>query len=121
LRVCLDEGVPEQVAEYLPGHDVRNVRELGLKGVKNGKLLAQVEAREFEAFITNDKRLEAEGQPRRRPFGILVLSVTNWELMKPHVAKVAEALERAVPGSIEKIDCGRFIPRSRRKPDNPPI
>jgi hypothetical protein len=116
LRVFLDEGVPEAVAGYLPGHVVESVRELGLKGVKNGKLLAQVEARGFEAFVTNDKRLEAEGQLRRRPFGTLILSVTNWELMKPHVAKVAEALELAEPGSIQKIDCGRFIPRRRRKP-----
>ncbi len=83
--------------------------------MKNGKLLAQVEAREFGAFITNDKRMEAEVQLRRCPFGTLILSVTNWELMKPHVAKVAEALERAQPGSIQKIDCGRFIPRRRLK------
>ena len=110
MRVCLDEGVPEIVAEYLPGHHVENVRELGLKGVKNGKLLAQVEAREFEAFITNDKRLEAEGQLRQRPFGTLILSVTNWELMKPHVAKVAEALKRAEPGSISKDRLRTFYP-----------
>jgi hypothetical protein len=107
--------VPEQGAEYLPGHQVESVRELGLKGVQNGKLLAQVEARGFDVFITNDKRLEAEGQLRRRPFGVLILSVTNWELMKPHVAKVAEALERVEPGSIQKIDCGRFIPLRYRK------
>jgi hypothetical protein len=95
------------------------VRSLGLKGTRNGRLLAQVEARQFEAFVTNDKRMEAEGQLRRRPFAILVLSLTNWKLMKPHVGKVAEALQHAEPGSIQHIDCGRFIPAKFRRPSEP--
>ncbi len=107
----------QKIKDWRPGHDVLSVRELSLKGVKSGKLLAQVEARQSEAFITNDKRMEAEGQLRRRPFAILILSVTNWSLMKPRVGKVAEPLEPAQPGSIHKIDCGRFILGKLRKRD----
>lgn len=116
MKVCLDEGVPEKVAEYLLGHEVESVRSLGLKGLKNGRLLAAITASGFGAFITNDKRMEAEGQLRGRSFAVLVLSVTNWKLMKPHVTKVVEALDNARPGSIQKIECGRFLRRPRTGP-----
>jgi hypothetical protein len=120
LRVFLDEGVPEDVIDHLPGHDVQSVGMLGLKGTRNGRLLAQVEARQYEAFITNDKRMEAEGQLRRRPFTILLLSATNWNVIKPHVANIAVALETAQPGEICRVDVGRFIPAKLRKRE-PPI
>ena len=64
MKIALDEGVPEGLIERLSGHDVQSVRELGLKSVKNGQLLASVERARFDAFITNDKKMEAEGQLR---------------------------------------------------------
>jgi hypothetical protein len=115
LRVVLDEGVPEILADYLPGHDVKNVRQLGLKSVKNGKLLTAIEALAFEVFITNDKRMEAEGQLSGRTFGSLVLSATNWPVIRPHVDRVAAALDDCKTGTVTRVDCGRFIPRRLRK------
>ena len=70
MKVALDEAVPEGLIEYLPGPDVQSVRQLGLKSVKNGQLLALIERIQFDAFITNDKKMEAEGQLSRRPFAI---------------------------------------------------
>ena len=119
MRVALDEGVPEDIIRHLPGHDVKSVRMLGLKGVKNGKLLAAIDAGSFETFITNDKRMEAEGQLRRRPFAILILSATNWNVIKPHVGNIAAALETAKPGEVTRVDCGRFLPRPKRKLSGP--
>jgi hypothetical protein len=58
---------------------------LGLKSVKNGQLLALIERAQFDAFITNDKKMEAEGQLSCRPFAILILSATNWNVIKPNV------------------------------------
>jgi hypothetical protein len=120
LKVALDEGVPERLAKYLPGHDVQTVRQLRLKGVKNGKLLAAIEAMAFEAFITNDKRMEAEGQLLRRSFGILIPSATNWPFILPNVGKIAAALDHCQTGKVMKVDCGRFVPRKFRKPSDPP-
>jgi hypothetical protein len=119
LRVALDEGVPEDVIGYLLGHDVKSVRMLGLKGVKNAKLLAAVTAGGFEAFISNDKRMEAEGQLSRRPFAILILSATNWNVIKPHVGNIAAALEAAKPGEVARVDVGRFVPKRLRRPQTP--
>ncbi len=115
MKVALDEGVPERLAKYLPGHDVQTVRQLRLKGVKNGKLLAAIEAMAFEAFITNDKRMEAEGQLSGRMLGILVLSATNWPVILPYANRIATALNDCQIGTVTKIDYGRFMPRKFRK------
>jgi hypothetical protein len=119
LKIALDEGVPEGLIEYLPGHDVQSVRQLGLRGVKNGKLLAAITEAAFDAFITNDKKMEAEGQLRLRPFLVLLLSTNHWPSIIPHVGKIAEVLGASVPGSVTKVDCGVFVPRRKRKGQAP--
>jgi hypothetical protein len=81
-------GVPEALIEHLSGHDVQSVRQLGLKSVKNGQLLALIERAQFDALITNHRKMEAEGQLSRRPFAILILSATNWNVIKPHVGNM---------------------------------
>lgn len=120
-KVALDEGVPEQIADHLPGHDVQSVRQLGLKGTKNGKLLDAIEAGGFMAFITNDKRMEREQNLSRRPFAILLLSTNHWPTIEPNVAVIAAALDEAVPGTVRKVDCGAFVPRRFRKPTGPSV
>ena len=45
--------------EYLTGHDIKTVGELGWAGVKNGALL-QLAAKEFEVLLTVDRNLEYE-------------------------------------------------------------
>lgn len=75
--MILDEGVPEPLGRHLPAHDVTSVGRLGWKGTRNGKLLAAIEAAGFEAFITNDKRMEYEQNLMRRSFAVLLLSTNH--------------------------------------------
>jgi hypothetical protein len=116
LKTLFDEGVPDDLIEYLPGHDVSTSKMMGWKGIKNGKLLALVETANFEAFITNDKRMGTQQHLRNRPFTTLVLSALNWPVIKPHVGKIAEALDKCMPGTVTKVECGRFVPTKYRKP-----
>jgi hypothetical protein len=118
-KVALDEGVPEQIALHLPGHDVHSVRQLGLKGTKNGRLLDAIEAGEFRAFITNDKRMEREQNLSRRPFAILVLSTNHWPTIEPNIGAIVAALHNAHPGAIWNLDCGTFVPRRLRRASEP--
>lgn len=114
--VALDEGVPEQIAAHLSGHDVQSVRQLGLKGVTNGRLLDAIEAGGFRALITNDKRMEREQNLSRRPFAILLLSTNHWPTIEPNIGAIVSALVEAPPGGVTKVNCGSFIPRRFRKP-----
>jgi hypothetical protein len=82
--------------------------------------LALIEHAGIDAFVTCDKNMEfRQTGSESRPFVVHLLSTNHWPSIKPHVAKVAEALESAEPGSIQKIECGRFIPRRHRKPVSP--
>ncbi len=78
-----------------------------------------IERAQFDAFITNDKKMEAEGQLSRRSFAILILSATNWNVIKPHVGNIENALNSAKPGTIVRVDVGRFVPVKRRYPRTP--
>jgi hypothetical protein len=113
-RVILDEGVPRQVGDHLPGYAVSTVPGEGWGSVKNGKLLALIEEAGFDAFITADKNLEDQQDLRGRPFAILVLSTNHWPSMKTHVERISSALDRWEAGTIVKVDCGSFVPRRLR-------
>lgn len=82
MRVILDEGVPEPLARHLPAHEVSSVGRLKWKGTRNGRLLAAVQERGFEAFLTNDKRMEYEQNLAGRPFCVLSLSTNHWPTME---------------------------------------
>ena len=115
-RVILDEGVPKKVALYLPGHDVTDVHEAGWDGVKNGKLLALIEKAGYDAFISNDKRIEFEQDWSKRPFAALLLSTNHWGTLERNIGNIAVALETAEPGAVTRVDVGRFVPRRHRTP-----
>jgi hypothetical protein len=117
LKVALDEGVPEQIAPHLPGHDVQSVRQLGLKGTVNGKLLDAMEAQQFEAMISNDKKLEFDQNLARRPFAILLLSTNHLPTLEPNIGKIAAALETAEKGKITRVDVGVFVAKRFRPPE----
>lgn len=119
ITVALDEGVPAQIATHLSGHHVQSVRQLGLKGVANGRLLDAIEASGFRAFITNDKRMEREQNLSRRPFAILLLSTNHWPTIEPNIGVIVSAIVDARPGEVTKVNCGRFVPRRFRKPQGP--
>jgi predicted nuclease of predicted toxin-antitoxin system len=116
LKVFLDEGVPERLAKHLPGHQVESVGWLGWKGTRNGRLLAAVEAAGFHAMITNDKQMDNQQRLLRRQFAVLILSATNWPVIEPHVAKIAEAVDNCKPGTVTWVECGRFMPSKFRGP-----
>jgi hypothetical protein len=69
--------------------------------------------------MTRRWKMEAEGQLGRRHFAILILSATNWIVIKPHVGKIADALEEAKPGEVARVDVGQFVPVKRRYPRSP--
>ncbi len=72
MRVLLDECVDRRLAGDIHGHDVKTVPEAGWAAVKNGELLARA-AREFEAFVTVDRRLPFQQDLSRFSIAVIVL------------------------------------------------
>ena len=59
MNILLDECVDRRLARDLVGHLVSTVPKMGWAGIKNGVLLALAE-KEFEAFVTVDRKISAE-------------------------------------------------------------
>jgi hypothetical protein len=93
----------------------------GWLGVKNGRLLDLIEQAAFDAFLTNDKRMENEQNLVERSFAVLVLSTDHWETLEPHVPEIVSAIDWCQPGTVSKIDCSKSVPRKFRKPKGPAV
>ena len=113
MKVFFDEDVPRKLARFLPQHEIQTVVSMEWGGVKNGALLMLIEREGFQVFLTGDKNMETQQRLEGRPFAVLIMSAINWPVVRPHVHKIAAALDAARPGTVEMIDCGAFTPRSK--------
>jgi hypothetical protein len=62
----------------------------------------------FEVFLTADKKLSYQQNLKGRAFAVVVLSMLDWEIMKPHLGKIAAAVDVATLGSFQFVECGNF-------------
>ena len=103
MRVLLDECLPVELAQHLPGHEVRAARQMGWLGVKNGRLLKFItESSEFDAFVTVDRNLPHQQNLRGLPYAVVILRGHTTRV--PDVLAQAPALlvtlARAKPGEV---------------------
>jgi predicted nuclease of predicted toxin-antitoxin system len=106
MKVLLDENLPHQLRAELPGHEVFTVQFMGWRGIKNGELLAQAAAAEFDAFVTIDKNLPYEQNPQMLPVAVLVIYAKSNRFgdLLAFVPRVLIALNHLKPKTIVHID-----------------
>ena len=71
-RVLLDECLPRHLKRSLEGHEVRTVPEAGWASKENGELLA-LAAPNFDVFVTVDRNLTFQQNPKGFNIGVIVL------------------------------------------------
>ena len=110
MRLLLDESLPRRLRNYLPGHRVSTVVEEGWGGTKNGRLLALAASR-FDAFLTADKNLEYQQNPKALPIAVVVLDAPSNELSRllPLVPRLQEVLVGLAPCSLVRVVSGSAI------------
>jgi hypothetical protein len=108
VKVLLDEDLPHKLRLAIPNHDVSTVAYLGWAGLKNGRLLRATEDAGFEVSVTADKKMSKQQNMAGRSLAVVVLSTVDWEIMKPHIEKIAAAIDDALAGSFQTVDCGEF-------------
>ena len=74
MRILLDECVTKRLKKHLEEFEVYTVRELGLGGVKNGKLMAYCSGNNFDVLLTIDKNLMFQQNIERYSITIVVLN-----------------------------------------------
>lgn len=99
MRVLLDECLPRRLKGDLIGHEVRTVPEMRWSGKRNGELL-RLAAREFDVFLTVDRRLPREQKLATFRIAVIVLVARSNRLLDllPLVPAILEILPRARPG-----------------------
>lgn len=104
MLVLFDHGTPRGLARHLPGHTVTLAIEKGWDQLSNGSLLAASEEDGFEVLVTPDKNMVHQQNLTGRKIAIVVLGQQQWPKLRPHVSKVAEAVDAATPGSYREVE-----------------
>ena len=117
-KVLLDENIPHDLRPHFRHHETFTAAHLGWAGLKNGQLLAAAEKEAFDVMVTGDLSLTYQQNMVGRKIAIVSLSAIGWPVIEPHVLKIAEAVDRAAPGSFTRVDCGAFV-RPGHRPKGP--
>jgi predicted nuclease of predicted toxin-antitoxin system len=109
VRVLFDECLPRRLKRELVGHDAQTTPEMGWASKRNGELLRLAE-REFDVFLTVDRKLQQQQNLSAFNIAVVVLVAHSNTLadLQPLMARVLESSERKKGRSADH-------QRSRRK------
>ncbi len=74
MKILLDECVTKRLKNHLEEFEVFTVRQLGLSGIKNGKLMTYCVENNFDILLTIDKNLLFQQNLDKYPVTIVVLN-----------------------------------------------
>ncbi len=60
----------------------------------------------FDSLLTGDQTLACEQNLTGRRVAIVVLSSLDWHILKNHLPPIVAALDNALPGSLQEVECG---------------
>ncbi|MCW3109817.1 MAG: hypothetical protein JWQ09_4323 [Segetibacter sp.] len=104
MKILLDENLPRKLkADFGPEHYVKNVRDMGWLGKKNGELLGLIVFNGFDYFVTIDKNMRYQQNLDRIQLTIfLLLAINNSrETLQALVDKIKDKINE---GNLEKIN-----------------
>ena len=104
MKILLDENLPKQLkADFGPEYDVKNVRDMGWLGKKNGELLGLIVFNGFDFFITIDKNLRYQQNLDRIKLVIFLLLAYNnrRETLQILIEKIKVKIKE---GNLQKIN-----------------
>jgi hypothetical protein len=104
MRILLDQRTPVPLCRYLAEHTVGISADLGWARLRNGDLLAAAEQAGYDLFLTTDKNLRYQQNLKERKIAIVVIGHSQWPALEPHVQRITDALNIAVPGSYAEVD-----------------
>lgn len=108
MKVLLDENLDHALRKLLGPHEVVTVTYMGWTGLQNGALLKAAEESGIDVLLTGDQTLTNEQNLSGRRLAIVVLSAIQLPLVKEHLPKIISAINSALPGSFQTVDCGTF-------------
>jgi hypothetical protein len=112
VKVLLDENLDHRLRKHLGSHKVFTASYMGWDGFKNGDLLQAAEDEGFDVLVTGDQTLSHEQSLTGRRLAVVALSSVEWRIIEHYLPQIIAAVDSAVPGSFQAVECGTF---KRRK------
>ena len=106
--MLLDENLDHALRSMLGSHEVVTVSYMGWSGLKNGELLRAAQEGEVDVLLTGDQTLSYEQNLNEVRLAIVALTAIQLPIIQNHLQKVIAAIDRAVPGSVQVVECGAF-------------
>ena len=105
MKLLLDECLPKQLKNNLPGHECQTVPEVGWEGKKNGELLRLAEAVGFEVFLTIDRGIEFEQNLSQHRVAVILLRAKSNRLadLLPHVPEILRVVHCIQAGQLVRV------------------
>jgi hypothetical protein len=111
VKVLLDENLDHALRRLLEPHDVVTVTYMGWTGLQNGELLRAAEDNGIDVLLTGDQTLVFEQNLSGRRLAIVALSAIQLPIIKERLPIIIAAIDRAMPGSFQAVNCGTFSKR----------
>jgi predicted nuclease of predicted toxin-antitoxin system len=105
LRVLIDESLPIELADELPGHEVVTVHEQGWLRLRNGVLLRAAVSAGFTVILTADSKLRYQQNLSKIGISaVVVVHVRNRiEDLRPLIPQIIDVIATIEPGQAVEI------------------
>ena len=107
MRILFDNGVPKRVADCLTEHEITYARQIGWHQLKNGELIEQCERAGYNVLLSTDKNMRYQQNLTGRILAIVILGNQQWPDVRPHLDRIAAAVNAATPGSYTEVEIPR--------------
>ncbi len=104
MLIPFDNGTPAPLRHALIGHTVVEAIERGWDRLVNGELLAAAEAAGFEVLVTTDKNMRYQQDLTACKIAFVVLSNSQWPVLRRYIDRVVVAVDAATPGSYTEVN-----------------
>jgi hypothetical protein len=104
VKILLDHCTPRQVANALPGHDVRTAFQMRWNELENGDLLRAAEAEAFQLMIMCDTNMRYQQNFSARRIAILELWTNHRPTLERHSALIRKTAENMQPGEYRRLE-----------------
>lgn len=105
MKIIIDECLPKRLRTLLTHDQVWTVPQVGLSGYQDGELLAALETKGIDVFITIDGNIEYQQQFSGRKFGtIIIRAVSNrFQDLQPLAGNLEQAIGEIAAGVVIRI------------------
>ena len=92
MKILLDECVPIQVRDALPGYEVHSATDQQWRGLSNGELLRLAAQQGFDLFIVADKNMRYQQNLSSRSIAVLELWTNHRPALERHFQHISAAV-----------------------------